>query len=144
MSIYEDILSLPEFVFHKSERKGKELHIWGSSSLVSGLCTKDMEICTQVLARRERVIRDLSISGMSVYLHMTSRKFKKPSGGSFWEHFSFVRRGASMSKRYEQYLFDCCKGGDIHYVAIQQGLSDDSVSQVFHMHAKKNLRVSTL
>lgn len=83
-------------------------------------------------------MRDLPILGMQVHLHLESRKFARPSGGSFWERFSFIRSNSRMTSRYEEYLYDCCKGADIHYVASREGLGDDTVSQVFHLHAKKN------
>ena len=138
MLISEKLFGLPELQLLRSEKKDGELHLWGRSSLKTGLCPASMEQSSKVLEKRERIVRDLPILGLRVYLHLESRKFSRPSGGCFWEQFSFIRSKSRMTSRYEEYLYDSCRGADIHYVASREGLGDDTVSQIFHLHAKKN------
>lgn len=138
MLISEELFGLSDFQLLRSEKRSGELHLWGCSSLETAACPTTFESSSKVLEKRERIVRDLPILGMRVYLHLLSRKFRRPSGGSFWERFSFVRPNSRMTLRYEEYLYDSCRGADLHYVASREGLSDDTVSQYFHLYAKKN------
>ncbi|MCJ8336775.1 MAG: ISL3 family transposase [Epibacterium sp.] len=123
----------------KVEEKDNTFHIYGCSKLSESICPKTMEKTSQVYQKRERIIRDLPILGKAVYIHLTTRQFKT-SSGYFWEQFSFSRKRGRFTYRYEEYIFESCKGADISYVAKQQGLNHDTVSGIFHAYSKKKLK----
>ena len=85
------------------------------------------------------VVREMSILGKKVILNIQVRKFKTASNTFFWEELSMVRVGSHFTKRYEQYIFDSCKGSDMSRIALQEGVSPDSVMDIYHLYAKKTL-----
>jgi hypothetical protein len=110
------------------------------SNLSQGINTKTMEKGTKVVNTRQRTVREMSILGKKVMLSIQVRKFKSPTGSFFWESLSMVRASSHYTKRYEEYLFDGCKGSDMQRIALREGLSHDSVMGIYHLYAKKNSR----
>ena len=114
-------------------------HVDCYSNLAQGLGPKTLEKSDVVICKRQRVVRELSILGKAVTLHIQVRKFKSASGTYFWEELSVVRPHSHFTKRYETFIFESCKGTDMTNVAQKEGLSVDSVMGIFHLYAKKNL-----
>ncbi len=116
-------------------------HVDCYSNLKQGLNFQTLEKSDIVLTKRERVVRELSILGKTVTLHIHVRKFKSPSGKYFWEELSMVRPHSHFTKRYEAFIFESCKGTDMTNVAQKEGLTVDTVMGIFHFYAKKNLTI---
>jgi Helix-turn-helix domain of transposase family ISL3 len=108
------------------------------SNLCVGINTQTMEKSDKVVDTRQRTVREMSILGKSVILNIQVRKFKTSSNQYFWEELSMVPKGSHFTKRYEEFIFESCKGSDMSRIAEQETLLLDSVLGIYHLHAKKN------
>ena len=75
---FEQILGLKEIQVDRVELQEKRIDIYGSSVLEEALCPSCLKKQQQVNQTYEQQIRDLSITGKEVYLHLTKRQFYCP------------------------------------------------------------------
>lgn len=140
MQNLELLLNLPGITIDRIETTDIEIHIYCSSSFKDGVCSKCKEKTSRVLKYYTRTVRDLSISGRIVFLHLESRQFYcNKCDAHFMEHFCFVNPNQVFTERYKEYLFICCKGLDINRVSKNEGLGWDTVNDIFGQWAQKEI-----
>lgn len=87
-----------------------------------------------------RKIRDLSITGKEVYLYLKVRQFYCPEcDRHFTEGFGFVDPSRTMTKRYEEYVYNLCKNSTIQKVSAQENIVWNSSDEIFRRYSKKEL-----
>jgi transposase len=82
------------------------------------------------------LVRDLSICGRGVYLHLPRRKFychqckKYPT-----ERLEFLEMGRNFTSRYEEYIYEQVKEMTVEQVSCQQQLTPEQVQEIFSRRA---------
>ncbi len=133
----ELLLNLPFLKVEKVELEKQTLHIYCHSILEESICTKCLKKINEVKKITIREVRDLSITGKTVILHLRSRQFYCPDCESYnQEQFTFVKASHTMTERYESYVYMCCKNSTIERVSLQENIVWDCVQKIFTTHAK--------
>ncbi len=136
----EELLNLPEIIILKVENIANEIHIYSESALKVGFCPQGSEKIDVVKSYRERVIRDLPISGRKVYIHLKVRQFYCAEHHEyFYQSFSFVDSNAVFTNRYKENIYNSCKGVDIQYIANKEELSWDTVNDIFKNYSQEEI-----
>jgi transposase len=89
---------------------------------------------------RSILVRDLSICGQGVYLHLPRRQFychqckKYPT-----ERLEFLEMGRNFTKRYEEYIYEQVKEMTVEQVSFHQQLTPEQIQDIFSRmaHRKK-------
>lgn len=133
----ELLLNLPFLKVSEVVLEQQVLPIYCQSILEESICTKCLKKIAEVKKVTVREVRDLSITGKTVLLHLRSRQFYcADCDGYNQEQFSFVKASHTMTERYEAYVYMCCKNSTIERVSIQENIVWDSVQRIFTAHAK--------
>ena len=91
----------------------------------------------------ERIIRDLSCFGKKVFLHLQTRQLNcKDCSEYFTEPFYFVDKGATQTNRYEEYIYQSCKGADFQSVSKNEDLDWHTVKRIFNKLSERKLQAS--
>ena len=139
MQYLENLLNLPGIQIDNVEITDNNVIIKCSSILTECICPECKKKSQRVPKYYVRTIRDLEIFGKQTILKLTVRQFKcKDCNSYFNENFGFVNSKSQMTERYREYIYKCCQGRDIQYVAQQEVLSWDTVSQIYESWVKKN------
>ena len=105
------------------------------SILAQGLCGKCGKKCSRVKSYNERRVKDMPISGKIVILDLEVRQFECDCGSYFTESFRFVRPRKHLTRRYEEYLYDRCKGTELTYISDKEQLDWKTVNELFHYYS---------
>jgi transposase len=133
----ELFLNLPFLEVEKVELEKHTLHIYCHSILEETICTKCLQKINEVKKVTIREVRDLSITGKTVILHLRSRQFHCADCNSYnQEQFTFVKASHTMTERYEAYVYICCKNSSIERVSVQENIVWDCVQKIYTIHAK--------
>ncbi len=137
---FERILSIKELSVTQVEEASDKYIIYVESQLKQGICQHCGSKCEQVNQYYQRSVRDLPIIGKEVHLIIEVRQFEcKNCGRYFSESFSFVRPNQNLTIRFEDYLYDRCKGVELKYIARKEGLDWDTVDNLFQRRSKSEI-----
>ena len=85
------------------------------------------------------LVRDLSISGRTVFLKINRRQFKcRTCGKPFSETLDFIGNRRKQTDRFAQSIVQQVLHSNIHNVAISNGLTDEEVWSMVQYVSKKN------
>lgn len=117
------------------------LHIYCSSAFEEALCPQCLNKRQVINQTYERQFRDFPITGKEVYLHLNQRQFYcQDCDRYFNEQFSFVDPKRTMTRRYERYVYECCKASTIQKISAQENLVWHTVNEVYQRGAREELR----
>lgn len=134
------LLNLPALEVTLCEVDERHITLHCRSVLGESHCPLCLEKCNFVKDTRVRRLRDLSISGKEVALLLTSRQFVcRKCNRHFHERFGFVRTNATMTTRYEDFIYFRCQGTDLRTVSLQEDLCWSSVRDIFERHARREV-----
>lgn len=137
----EILLNFPYLQISSAELEKDTLHIYCHSLLEETICPNCLKKLRDVKKKTVRVIRDLSIVGKTVQLHLESRQFYCADCNRYVnEHFEFVESSKTMTKRYEKYVYECCRNSSIERVSLQENIVWDTVQNIFTRYAKKETK----
>ena len=107
--MYEDLLMLANLKVHHVVLAAREIHIY--CEVNEGNKCPSCEQLTKVINQRyERVVRDLSISGRRVFLHLSVKQYECQNCGRMHSQvFSFLAKGKSYTNRQAKWTFEMCK-----------------------------------
>jgi transposase len=138
--IYEQLLGLKELQVNQVVVGATRIEVYCESKLVEGHCPVCLQKCNCVKQTYERKVKDLSISGKEVWLHLISRQLVcKDCNRHFYEQFSFVDPKESVTKRYAQRLYDLSQGVELQYVVVRENLCWQTVNRIFGKYARKQV-----
>jgi transposase len=138
--VFELILGIKEIHVDRVDWQAQGLHIYCSSILEEALCPKCLKKTQVINQTYERQFRDLPITGKEVYLHLRQRQFYCPDcHRHFNERFGFVDPKRTMTRRYERYVYECCKASTIQKISAQENLVWHTVNEVCQRGARKEL-----
>jgi transposase len=137
----EYLLNLPYLRLSAVNLDKGTLHVYCHSILEEAICPHCLKKLSEVKKRAIRIVRDLSIVGNVVELHLESRQFHCNDCNRYvQEHFDFVDSSRTMTKRYEKYVYECCRNSSIERVSLQENIVWDTVQSIFKRYAKKELQ----
>lgn len=138
--VLEMLLGIKEIQVDRFEVQDQHLHIYCSSIFQEALCPhclKKRQVVNQTYLRQ---FRDLPIAGKEVYLHLSQRQFYCPDcDRHFNERFNFVDVKRMMTRRYERYVYECCKASTIQKISAQENLVWQTVNEICQRGARKEL-----
>lgn len=138
--VLEMLLDIKEIQIDGFEVRDQQLHIHCSSIFEEALCPHCLEKRQVVNQTYERQFRDLSIAGKEVYLHLSQRQFYCSScDRHFNERFNFVDPKRTMTRRYERYVYECCKASTILKISVQENLTWQTVNEICQRGARKEI-----
>ena len=138
--VFEMILGIKEIHVDRIDWQNQSLHIHCSSIFEEALCPhclKKRQVVNQTYVRQ---FRDLPITGKEVYLHLSQRQFYCPDCDQhFNERFSFIDPKRTITRRYERYVYECCKASTIQKISAQENLVWQTVNEICQRGARKEL-----
>ena len=138
--VFNLILRIQEIQVDRVDWQDQSLHIYCSSIFEEALCPKCLKKRQIVNQTYERVIRDLPITGKEVYLHLTQRQFYCPDCDRYFnERFGFVDPKRPMTRRYERYVYECCKASTIQKISAQENLVWHTVNEICQRGARNEI-----
>lgn len=138
--VFELILGIKEIQVDRVDWQDKSLHIYCSSIFEDALCPNCLKKRQVINQTYERQFRDLPITGKEVYLHLSQRQFYcQDCNRHFNERFSFVDPKRTMTRRYERYVYECCKASTIQKISAQENLVWHTVNKICQRGARKEL-----
>jgi transposase len=135
------LLDLAEFRVTHFEIRDGELYLKCESRFDVAGCPNCKHLSEHVHQRKERLIRDLSISGKRVTLYVEARRFgcdycEKP----FTESLASVDVRRRQTRRYEQFIYEQCLHSDRKAIAQSEHLSESTVKDIFVKWSQKITR----
>jgi transposase len=116
------------------------LHVYCHSILEEAICPHCLTKLSEVKKRAIRIVRDLSIVGNVVELHLESRQFHCNDCNRYvQELFDFVDSSRTMTKQYEKYVYECSRNSSIEPVGLQENIVWDTVQSIFKRYAQKEV-----
>lgn len=143
--LYEQFLGIPLLTITDVKIEPTKIIICCESKLATAHCPVCLQECSKVNQRYTRQVRDLSISGRSVLLNLTSRQFIcKDCNRIFYEKFGFVNSHERMTIRYENFIYKRCIGVDLNYVSLQEDLEWHRVNRIFKKWSNEQIKTVNL
>jgi transposase len=137
---FERILGIKEIRVDRVDWQERALHIYCSSIFEEALCPTCLKKRQVVNQTYERQFRDLPITGKEVYLHLSQRQFYCPDcDRHFNERFSFVDPKHTLTRRYERYVYECCKASTIQKISAQENLGWHTVNELCQRGARQEI-----
>lgn len=108
----------------------------------AGVCPE----CRQVSIKlhgwcEEQLIRDLAYGERRCYLSYRARRFRcERCNKTFVERVAWKRAEVSYTLRYEDYIYERARKAPVRQIAVEEGLSEETVQAIFEYRAKKRLR----
>lgn len=138
--VYEELLGLKELQVNQVLVSSTQIQVYCESKLAHCYCPCCLQKCQFVKQTYERKVKDLSISGKEVWLHLTSRQYVcRDCNRHFYEQFSFLDPKESVTKRYAERLYDLCQGIELQYVVVRENLCWQTVNRIFQKYAQKQV-----
>ena len=139
--LFEQILGIKEIRVDRVDWQEQSLHIYCSSIFEEALCPHCLKKRRVVHQTYERQFRDLPITGKEVYLHLSQRQFYCPDcDRHFNERFNFVAPQRTMTRRYERYVYECCKASTIQKISAQENLVWQTVNEICQRGARQEFQ----
>jgi transposase len=136
----EELLGYSDIAVKSIEVNSRSLILHCHSKLVESICPLCLQKCSKVKSICFREVRDLSLLGKEVYLHLESRQFHCEDCKRYYqEQFSFVESKKSQTKRLEAYLYECIKGSCVKEVAVRENILWDVLQLIFDRYSKKEI-----
>lgn len=139
-TVFEQILDLKEIQVDHVDLFTDHINIYCSSVLEEALCPICLKKRQEVNQTSQRKIRDLSITGKEVYLYLKQRQFYcSDCDRHFTERFSFVESSKTMTKRYENYVYQLCKHTTLQKVSAQENIVWSTLDEIFERYSELEL-----
>jgi transposase len=128
------LLGLPEFRVTRLEYHDhlEMLLVFCSPVDQVAACPSCGTLSFQLHESKQRLVRDLAVAGKPSYLVIEARRFKcQQCRKPFTEALRSIARLARYTRRYEQYLFEQCRGSTIQAICRQERLGYKAVEGVY-------------
>lgn len=109
------------------------------------LCPKCCKPTAKLVDLTPKVYRDLDLIGRSCYIEIDLRRFEcRDCFCTFTESLSFVASYRHFTKRFEQEIYECCRETTAAYTAKRFGISDKTVTEIYHTIAKQKQELNPI
>ncbi len=138
--VFQQILNLNELIVTYVYTENQRINIYCCSAFNESLCPCCLGKCTRVNQKYRKLLRDLSISGKAVYLHLESRQFHCPDCNRFFtEGFSFAPKHSHYTDRYMDYLFLRVRHSSAKQAGVEEDICWKTVNRIFNDRASNSL-----
>ena len=143
-----DLLSLPgmKVMRFAIEKQGEEeyLHLFCEHEYDVALCPRCLKVVAGGYDHKGRCARHLDIWEMRTLVHFPQRRFDcKVCGKPFTENLEWIDPKRRQTKAFEEYIYQRVKNKTPRKrVALQDGLSESTVLDIFKKQAKQATRQS--
>jgi transposase len=138
--VFDLILGIKEIHIDRVDWQDQCIHIYCSSVFEEALCPHCLNKRQVVNQTYERQVRDFPIAGREVYLHLSQRQFYcADCHRHFTERFGFVDPKRTMTRRYERYVYECCKANTLQKVSAQENLIWNTLNELFQRYSREEL-----
>lgn len=136
----EVLLGFTDLQVDRAVLKKGHIELHCHSKFEENLCPSCLQKCRKVKSVSQRVVRDMSLLGKEVYLHLESRQFHcETCNRYFQEQFSFVESKKTQTIRLEQYLYMCIKDSSIKKVAVRENVLWDVLQSLFERYSSAEI-----
>ncbi|MCI3279650.1 transposase family protein [Synechococcus sp. PCC 6717] len=134
-----DLLNLPGIEVEDYTDVAGELILIVEAKTTEAICPRCQQKSCHLHQNHWYLVRDLSISGRTVFLKINRRQFKyRTCGKPFSETLDFIGNRRKQTDRFAQSIVQQVLHSDIHNVAISNGLTDEEVWSMVQYVSKKN------
>lgn len=117
---FEQVLDFRVVKVTKVDLQEGTYHVHCESKIGGGVCPTCGGLCGFRKQHNERRVKDLSLSGKEVVLHLKVWQYVcEKCNRHFYEQFHFVAPGSEMTFRLESFLYDMTKGSDLQGVCLK-------------------------
>lgn len=136
----ELLLNLPTLRVRDCSITEKETHIYCESVLESGYCPVCLKASKEVKMYQQREVRDLSLLGRKVYLHLRTRQFHCLNCKRYFnERYDFVAPNKTLTTRFEHYLYKMSEHICLTQVSVKEDVCWPTVNEIHARYAQKEL-----
>lgn len=102
------------------------------------LCPKCCRPTSTLVDVTPKVYRDLDLAGRICYIEIDLRRFEcLECFCTFTEPLPFIAPHRHYTSRFEQQVYECCQETTATYTASKFGISDKTVTEIYHIVAKR-------
>ncbi len=102
------------------------------------LCPKCSQPSATLVDIKPKVYRDLDLANRTCYIEIDQRRFEcRCCFCTFTESLSFAASHRHYTSRFEQAVYECCRETTATFTASKFGISDKTVTEIYHMVAKR-------
>lgn len=142
-STLEILLGFSELSVSSVALKKVSIHLYCQGKFEENSCPVCLKKCKKVKSVTVREIRDMSLLGKGVYLHLESRQFHCESCERYFqERFSFVAPHKTQTVRLEQYLYGWLKDSSFKQVAARENVCWDVLQELFTRHSQQEIKTN--
>ena len=126
------------------ERQGEEkyLHLFCEHEHDVAICPRCLEVMAGGYDHKDRCVRHLDIWGMRTLVHFPQRRFDcDVCGKPFTENLEWIDPKRRQTRAFEEHIYQRVKNKTPRkQVALQEGLSESTVLDIFKKQAKQAMR----
>jgi transposase len=136
------LLNLPGIEVENYTHSGGELILEVEAMTTQATCPRCQGVSHHLHQNHWYLVRDLSISGQTVFLKVNRRQFKcRTCGKPFSEALDFVDPRRKQTNRFAEAIVQQVIHSDIHNTARQNDLTDEEVWSMVQYVSKKKLQI---
>ncbi len=126
----------------EEENKARYLHLFCEHEYDVSICPRCLKATTQVYDQQDRCVRHLDIWGMKTLVHFPQRRFDCDGCGKpFTENLEWIDPKRRQTAAFEMHIYERVKNKTPRkQVALQEGLHEATVMEIFKRQAKKPVR----
>ena len=123
----------------EEENEEKYLHLFCEHEHDVAICPRCMQAATDSHEQKDRCVRHLDVWGMETLVHFPQRRFDcEVCGKPFTENLEWIEPKRRQTRAFEMYIYERVKHKTPRKcVALQEGLSQATVLDIFKRHAKR-------
>ena len=135
--LYATLLNIPNIKIENVEISGNVLNIYCEIEISEAQgCPSCKEPVLKKTPKYRREIRDLSVSGRQVTLHLLVHQYHCECGRTFSEQFDFVSPGKSYTKRQAKWIFEMSAKQSHLQVAALSDMCHKTVERICYGQVK--------
>jgi transposase len=140
--VLTQVLNLPGIEVEDYRDFGGQLILEVEAMTSQVRCPRCQQISCHLHQNHWHLVRDLSISGQTVFLKINRRQFKcQTCGKPFSETLDFIGHRRKQTDRFAELIVQQVLHSDIHNVAVINDLTDEEVWSIVQYISKKKLGV---
>ena len=117
------------------------LHLFCIHEQDVALCPRCTEVMTSGYDHKDRCVRHLDVLGMRTLVHFQQRRFDcEVCGKPFTECLGWVDPKRRQTRAFEAYIYQRVQKTPRKHVALEEGLSESTVLDIFKREAQKTVR----
>ncbi len=127
----------------EEQREEKYLHLFCGHEHDLAICPRCGKVMANGYDHKERCVRHLNVWGMKTLMHFSQRRFEcEVCGKPFTENLVWIDPKRRQTKAFEEHIYQRVQKTPRKHIALQDGLSESTVQDIFKKKAKEGIRQS--